>query len=356
LPPGLSVGFAVGMSGRPVTGSGVVVVSGSGVLVLVLVLVLVAAAAAAVMVTFADAIGSLGKWAALPVAFSTTELTVDAVAGMVSCAWSCRLADFASIAPRSHDEVPSLLPQPKLNFGDSLAGVVVRRMVESGTSPPVVQALTTQWTGSPRLLLDCERVTSTQRLTFAAVCCHWLVGWGVVAAPLGVVAVAVGVVAVGLGVGEGVRFREALGVAAAVVAGAVVAGAVVAAAVGGVEFVLLLVAADASGVEELGVGELDVGVSVGVGVGVGVAVVRFAINKVRLVLPPPPPRPKVVPGVTLVAAVGVGDVEDGSGDGLVFVGVGVGVGDGLGWGAGSLSGSHDVPLAGVPAPAIVAMT
>jgi hypothetical protein len=352
LPPGLSVGFAVGMSGRPVTGSGVVVVSGSGVLVLVLVLVLVAAAA--VMVTFADAIGSLGKWAALPVAFSTTELTVDAVAGMVSCAWSCRLADFASIAPRSHDEVPSLLPQPKLNFGDSLAGVAVRRMVESGTSPPVVQALTTQWTGSPRLLLDCERVTSTQRLTFAAVCCHWLVGWGVVAAALGVVAVAVGVVAAALGVGEGVGVREALGVAAAVVAGAVVAGAVVAAAVGGVEFVLLLVAADASGVEELGVGELDVGVSVGVGVGVGVAVVRFASNKVRLVLPPPPPRPKVVPEVTLVAAVGV--VVDGSGDGLVFVGVGVGVGDGLGWGAGSLSGSHDVPLAGVPAPAIVAMT
>jgi hypothetical protein len=81
LPPGLSVGFAVGMSGRPVTGSVVVVVSGSGVLVLVLVL-----AAAAVMVTFAAAIGSLGRWAALPVAVSTTDVTVDAVAGMVSCA------------------------------------------------------------------------------------------------------------------------------------------------------------------------------------------------------------------------------------------------------------------------------
>jgi len=335
------------MPGRSVTGSVVVVVSGDGVGVGVGVGV-VAVLAAAVMVTVAAAVGSLGRWAALPVTLSTTDLTVDAVAGTVSCAWSCRLADFASIAPRSHDAVPSLLPQPKLNFGDSLAGVAASRMVESGMSPPVVQALMTQRAASPRLLLDCERVTSTQRLTFAVVCCDVPVpvpvpvGWAVVAVALGVVAVALGVVFVALGVGEGVGVREALGVSVEVVGVEVV----------GVELVLLLVEADAFGAGELGVAELGVGV--GVGVGVGLVVVRLTSTKVCLALPPPPLRPKVAPEVMLVATVGDGVVEDdGSGDGL---GVGVGVGDGLGWEAGSLSGSHDVPLADVSAPAVAAMT
>jgi hypothetical protein len=52
-----------------------------------------------------------------------------------------------------------LLPQPKLNDGVTLAGVALSRMVESGTFPPVVQALITQSAGSPRLLLARERVT-----------------------------------------------------------------------------------------------------------------------------------------------------------------------------------------------------
>jgi hypothetical protein len=88
-----------------------------------------------------------------------TDLTVDALVGTVTCAWSCRFADCAFIAPRSHDAVPSLLPQPKLNDGVTLAGVALSRMVESGTFPPVVQALITQSAGSPRLLLARERVT-----------------------------------------------------------------------------------------------------------------------------------------------------------------------------------------------------
>src|SRR6185437_165338 len=49
-----------------------------------------------------------------------TELTGDAETGTVSCAWSCRGADFASTAPRSHADVPSALPPPKLNPGASL--------------------------------------------------------------------------------------------------------------------------------------------------------------------------------------------------------------------------------------------
>lgn len=159
LPPGLSVGPADGMAGRVVTESGVVVVTcccGGTV------------AAAAVMVTLADAIGSLGRRAALPMAVSVTDLTADASAGTVTCAWSCRFADLASTAPRSHDAVPSLLPQPKLNRGVTLVGIAVSLMVASGTFPPVVQALMTHWAGSPRLLLACDRVTATQSLTSAA--------------------------------------------------------------------------------------------------------------------------------------------------------------------------------------------
>lgn len=70
-----------------------------------------------------------------------------------------------STAPRSHDEVPSWLPQPKLNLGVTLAGEAVSRTVASGTLPPCVQALTAHWADCPRLMVVCKRCTATQRLT-----------------------------------------------------------------------------------------------------------------------------------------------------------------------------------------------
>ncbi len=74
---------------------------------------------------------------------SRTDFTVDAVDGTMDSAWSCRWADFASIAPRSHEAVPLLLPQPKLNCGVTSAGVACSRTVALGMFPPLVQALTT---------------------------------------------------------------------------------------------------------------------------------------------------------------------------------------------------------------------
>jgi hypothetical protein len=102
----------------------------------------------------------------LPVTVRLTDLTDDALTGTVTCAWSCRGADFASTAPRSQDDVPSSLPQPKLNPGaPPLAGAACSRRTASVTFPPVVQALTVHWAACPRSLLACVPATSTQRLT-----------------------------------------------------------------------------------------------------------------------------------------------------------------------------------------------
>ena len=134
-----------------------------------------------------------------------TDLTDDAVTGTVSCAWSCRGADLASTAPRSHDDVPSALPQPKLKPGaPPLAGVACSRMVASGTFPPVVQALTVHCAEWPRTLLACARATATQRLT-CVVCATVLAPFFLV------VGVGVGfAVRVRVGVGVGVALAEAL--------------------------------------------------------------------------------------------------------------------------------------------------
>jgi hypothetical protein len=93
--------------------------------------------------TVEDADGSLDRLAALPITVNLTDFTDVAVAATFDSAWSCRCADCASIAPRSHDAVPSSLPQPKSNFGPALDGVACRRTVASGRLPPFVQALTT---------------------------------------------------------------------------------------------------------------------------------------------------------------------------------------------------------------------
>ena len=135
FPPGLSVapvlGLLVGTPGRVPTGIGEV--DGVGDVTDVVPLI----------ATVAAAFGSVGRLAALPMTTSRTDFTDDAVAGTGASASSCRCADFASIAPRSHDADPSLLPQPKLNRGVTLAGVACRRTVASGTFPPLVHALIT---------------------------------------------------------------------------------------------------------------------------------------------------------------------------------------------------------------------
>jgi hypothetical protein len=157
-----------------------------------------------------------------------TDLTADAVTGTVSCAWSCRGADFASTAPKSHEDVLSALPQPAPKPGaPPLAGVACSRMVASGTFPPVVQALTVHRAECPRSLLACERATSTQRLTcvacdtvLAPLCELVSVAVAVavaVAVPVLVVVLVVVpvlvVVFVAVGVGFAVRVRVGSGVA-----------------------------------------------------------------------------------------------------------------------------------------------
>jgi hypothetical protein len=150
----------------------------------------------------------------LPVTVRLTDLTVDALTGTVTCAWSCRGADFASTAPRSQDDVPSSLPQPKLNPGaPPLAGAACSRRTASATFPPVVQALTVHWAACPRSLLACVPATLTQRLTgetsdtvLAPLCAL---------TPVGVpVAVGVGLALVGLAlVGFALMVRVGAGVA-----------------------------------------------------------------------------------------------------------------------------------------------
>jgi hypothetical protein len=77
----------------------------------------------------------------LPMTVKVTDLTVDAVA--VACAWSCRWAEFAATAPRSHEDVPPSLPQPELKCGAAtFEGVACSRTVASGTLPPFVHTLT----------------------------------------------------------------------------------------------------------------------------------------------------------------------------------------------------------------------
>ena len=120
---------------------------------------------AAVTDTVADACGSVVRPAALAAAVKRTEVTVVAVAATAIFACSWRWADFASRAPRSHDALPSWLPQPKLNVGFRLAGAAIRRMVASGTLPPCVQAVTVHRAVCPRWMLDLAGCTATQRLT-----------------------------------------------------------------------------------------------------------------------------------------------------------------------------------------------
>ena len=152
LPPGLRVGLVAGMFGRLPTGSGEVTASGACGLKVdfsgACGLNVDFGVAGAVTATAADALGSLARLAALPIAVRLTDLTVAAVTGTVSWAWSCRWADFASTVPRSHADVPSSLPQPKLNPGaPPTIGVACSRMITSERFPPVVQALTVHWAG-----------------------------------------------------------------------------------------------------------------------------------------------------------------------------------------------------------------
>jgi hypothetical protein len=151
LPPGLSVGLrVVETPGRSPTGSGDVVVNGNEDGIVDVdglgdddVVGEVVGVTVPEIWTVEDADGSFDRLAVLPITVNLTDFTDDAVAATFDSAWSCRWADCASIAPRSHDAVPSSLPQPKSNVGPALDGVACRRMVAVGRLPPVAQALTT---------------------------------------------------------------------------------------------------------------------------------------------------------------------------------------------------------------------
>ncbi len=113
----------------------------------------------------AVAAGSNAKLAALPVTVRLTAVTVVAVGGTVTSAWNCRWAEVASTAPRSHKDVPSLVPQPKLKTGAPAPAVDCSWILASGTLPPTVQAPTAHWDACPRSLLCCSGRIPTHRLT-----------------------------------------------------------------------------------------------------------------------------------------------------------------------------------------------
>jgi hypothetical protein len=165
----------------------------------------VAVELAAVTDIVADTCGSLARPAALAAAVKRTEVTVVAEAATAIVACSSRWADFASSAPRSHDALPSWLPQPKLNTGVRLAGAAVRRMVASGTLPPCAQAVTVHRAVCPRWMLEFAGCTATQRLTCAGCAVGVLVVVGSV------------VVADVVGFADVVAFGEALEALVAVV-------------------------------------------------------------------------------------------------------------------------------------------
>lgn len=100
LPPGLRVEPVEGSVGAETPGSdptGSGDVDGVGVV----------ADAVPLMATATEAFGSLGRLAALPMTVSRTDFTDEAESETVALASSCRSTDFASIAPRSQEAVPS---------------------------------------------------------------------------------------------------------------------------------------------------------------------------------------------------------------------------------------------------------
>jgi hypothetical protein len=268
----------------------------------------------------ADAAGSVCRFAALPVAVRLTDVTVVAVRGTVSCAWSCRRAEPASTAPRLHEDVPSALPQPKLKSGvPAPAGDVRSWILASGTLPPVAQADTAQCVCCPRSPLCCKGTIPTHNLTCAVpAAARTPLPAAAPAAPSDLAMAAVKTMACP-------RALPAVALAAVALladVGVAVAGAgVVAVGVG------------------VGVGVGVAAVGVGVGVGVGVAAVGVGV------------------GVAAVGVgVGVGVVAVGVGVAVVCVGEGVGVAVflavGLGDAATAWRGSHDSRLpAAVPAAA-----
>jgi hypothetical protein len=206
LPPGLSTGLALGRNGRFPTLSGdTSVVPGA-----VGSAELVVAGLAAVTDVVADACGSLVRPVVLATAVKRTEVTVvaEAATAIFACSW--RWAEFESSAPRSHDALPSWLPQPKLNVGFKLAGAAIRRMVAAGTLPPCAQAVTVHRAVCPRWVLVLAGCTATQRLT----CPGWAVGLLLAATGLVLLAAGLGVVADGVGVADVAAFAEAVAVLA----------------------------------------------------------------------------------------------------------------------------------------------
>jgi hypothetical protein len=260
----------------------------------------------------------------------------------------------ASSAPRSHDALPSWLPQPKLNVGLRLAGAADNPMVASATLPPVAHAVTVHRAACPRWMLDCAACTATQRLAGPAELVKAtglpLAGSAVadglvVPDPVGV-GDAVGVLAcVGVAVWDEEEVADVLRDSVVVVAGVFVAGVFVA----GVVVAGVFAAAELDFADELAAG--------------------FAVALPLLALGVTLADEEDVPGEGDGSLVGVGDAElCGFGGSLVegslveafglaealaepleadTVGVGVGVGVALGDAVAAGSGSHccTVPLA-----------
>ena len=202
----------------------------------------------------ADAAGSVRRFAAPMVAVRLTDETAAAVSGTVTCAWSCRCAEVAFTAPRLHEDVPSLVPQPKLKLAVPLpAGVASSWIVTSGTLPPVAQAATAHCAAWPSSRLCCKGTTSTHTLTGAVLAAVFAETMAAVKTTRSD-ALPVVPMAAGDGAGVGVGVDVGIAVVDVDVGVAVVAGDVVVAVTVGVAVdvtVALVVVGDAVGVAEV---------------------------------------------------------------------------------------------------------
>jgi hypothetical protein len=102
-----------------------------------------------------------------------SAVMVVAATGTVTSAWSCRCAELASTAPRSHTDVPFPVPQPKVKMGAPAPVVAPSWILASGTLPPTVQAPTAHWEACPRWTLCCRGAIPTHKLTAEVAAGTW---------------------------------------------------------------------------------------------------------------------------------------------------------------------------------------
>jgi hypothetical protein len=104
------------------------------------------------------------RLAALPLTVRVTAVTLVAVTGTLTSAWSSRCAELESTVPSEQADVPLPLPQPKVNVGEPPPAVDCSWIEAADRVPPSAQAPTSHSAVCPRSVLCCSGTTPTHRL------------------------------------------------------------------------------------------------------------------------------------------------------------------------------------------------